>query len=94
MSQPTPGIEATLHNIAEQITANSLPLEDRLWTAQDIGDYMQLSEFTISRKVASQPNFPDPIKPTGSSRRWFAGEVIEWARVNRARMPQGRNRRR
>ena len=85
-------IEQALIELAKQLTANQVPVQDRLWTSKDIADYMHLSDFTVCQKVVTQPTFPTPTQPTGSTKRWFAGEVITWARHNRSKLPTGRAR--
>jgi len=79
-----------LKTIARQVQDNSVPVEDQMWTAEQIGNYMKLSAFTVSQKVVTRPGFPAPCLPTGSTKRWFAGEVIQWAKLNRGKLPIGR----
>lgn len=83
-------IQQALIDLAKQITANQVPVQDRLWTSKEIADYMSLSDFTVCQKVVVQPTFPMPTQPTGAAKRWFAGEVIMWARQNRSKLPTGR----
>lgn len=85
-------LEQALIELAKQITANQLPIQDRLWTSKDIAEYMSLADFTVLQKVVVQPTFPTPTQPTGAAKRWFAGEVILWARQNRSKLPTGRGR--
>ncbi|WP_205342194.1 hypothetical protein [Denitrificimonas caeni] len=85
-------LEQALIELAKQITANQIPVQDRLWTSKEIAEYMSLSDFTVLQKVVVQPTFPTPTQPTGAAKRWFAGEVILWARQNRSKLPTGRTR--
>lgn len=88
MSEQVDLIDA-LKAISEGLQDAKIPLADRLWTVADIADYIQLSEFTVSRRVVNQPSFPTPVAL--SSRRWFAGEVISWAKKNRSTLPRSRS---
>jgi len=75
----------------------AVPAQDALWTNQDIADWLQLSLDTVERRVIARPEFPAPIQPcpTGqrAAKRWFAGEVIKWARQHRRHLPQPRPKR-
>lgn len=44
-------LEQALIELAKQITANQLPIQDRLWTSKDIAEYMSLADFTVLQKV-------------------------------------------
>lgn len=58
-----------------------------LWTCDDIAAYMKVSAYTVANKVVVRPGFPAPFVPTGrrgkSEKRYFAGEVIDFALRNR-----------
>lgn len=90
-----PRLEALVRDLEER----KLPVEDRLWDAGDIAQWLNLSVDTVSRSVVTRPGFPAPVQPVPgplARRRWFAGEVIRWAKQNRARLPSrrpGRQRR-
>jgi len=74
----------------------AVPAQDALWTNQDIADWLQLSLDTVERRVMTRPEFPAPLQPcpTGqrAAKRWFAGEVIQWARQHRRHLPIPRPR--
>lgn len=53
----------------------------RLWTVEDIAAWMVLSKSAVY-KMIRQPGFPQPVRPIAQP-RWFAEEVIEWARSHR-----------
>lgn len=80
-----------------QLSGPRVTPADELWTAEDIASYLKLAVDTTERRVVTRPDFPAPLQPclTGkkAAKRWFAGEVIEWARRNRSRIPAGRTKR-
>ncbi len=90
----------TLRALVTELRASRVSIEDELWTFDDIATYLKLSQYTVERRVVVQPDFPEPLQPCASSKgskavkRWFGGEVIKWARQNRAKLPISRNTRR
>ncbi len=81
--------EALKSSFAQQISAlraefQSPPL---LWTVQDIADFLKIALVTAKTRVVVKEDFPESFSITNSEekihRRWFANEVIEWARTNR-----------
>lgn len=88
-----PRLEALLTNLEKF----RLPVDDQLWDVTAIAEWLRLSADTVSRSVVTRPGFPEPVQPVSGAltrRRWFAGEVICWARKNRSRLPTGRSGRR
>lgn len=91
---------ASLQQLARALSAqqNKAPV---LWNAESIADWMGISPRSVAR-VTAQPDFPKPFVPAGvegvgmnAQKRWFADEVIEWARRHRAGVTRrGRPRRR
>lgn len=85
---------AALKALVVQLQAPRVIPADELWTADDIASYLKLAVDTTERRVVTRPDFPVPLQPclTGkrAAKRWFAGEVIEWARKNRSRLPAPR----
>lgn len=68
--------------LAESIAAAieralSVPAERKLWTREQVGDYLQIKDRRLS-DVLAKPGFPDARYPTGHP-RWVAGEVMKWA---------------
>lgn len=64
-----------------------------IWSAKDIAEWLDLSEYTIKQSVVVRPGFPVPILATGAKdgqKRWFADEVIDWVRRNRGILPTAR----
>jgi hypothetical protein len=85
---------ATLRALVIELRGPKVSIDDELWTTHDIAQYLKLAQYTVERRVVAQPGFPAAFQPcaTGSKavKRWFAGEVIKWARQNRARLPTSR----
>lgn len=64
--------------------AATIPVDVRLWDAQQISAYLCVSARHAAERYAMRPDFPRPIcLPTANgeraTRRWKATEVIEWA---------------
>lgn len=49
---------------------------DRLWTAEDVAEYAQLSLGTV-RNMTSRGELPKPVR-IGRSVRWKPQVIIEW----------------
>lgn len=82
--------------LSRALRPSTVPIESQLWDVDAIAVWMGLSAETVSRGVVTRTGFPAPVQPTANrhaQKRWFAGEVIEWARRNRgADLPRGRGR--
>ncbi|MGO2705717.1 MAG: hypothetical protein ACTIBJ_14845 [Pseudomonas helleri] len=82
---------ATLRALVNELRAPKVSIDDELWTSDDIAQYLKLAQYTVERRIVVQPGFPLAFQPcaTGAKavKRWFAGEVIKWARQNRAKLP-------
>lgn len=81
--------------LAKAMRPSGVPLDMQLWDVDAIGDWMGLSADTVSKNVVTRTAFPEPVQPTASrhaQKRWFAGEVIAWAKQNRGALPKGRGR--
>lgn len=70
----------------------AIPLDARLWDADQVGAYLHVSGRHVAERYAIRPkyNFPRPIiLPTESGRnnprRWNAAEVIAWAEARKER---------
>ncbi|GFZ59377.1 hypothetical protein PSE10C_34810 [Pseudomonas amygdali pv. eriobotryae] len=87
----------TLRALVTELRTLRVPIDDELWAFDDIALYLKLSQYTVERRVVVQPGFPNAFQPCANGKgsravkRWFAGEVIKWARQNRARLPTTRN---
>ncbi|MBI6575930.1 hypothetical protein YA0001_09860 [Pseudomonas viridiflava] len=90
----------TLRALVAELRSSKITIDDELWTFDDIAKYMKLSQYTVERRVVVQLGFPDALQPCATGKgskavkRWFAGEVIKWARQNRAKLPVARNTKR
>lgn len=82
--------------LSRALKPSTVPIDVQLWDLEAVAAWMGLSIDTVGRNVITRAAFPTPIKPTNSpqaQKRWFAGEVIEWARRNRgSNLPKGRGR--
>ncbi|TDR82148.1 hypothetical protein [Paludibacterium purpuratum] len=86
-------VAALVASIDKLVTTMSVRNAPALWKAENIGEWLDLSEYTVSHHVVTQPGFPAAIRATGTKecqKRWFADEVIEWARKYRGALPVGR----
>ena len=59
-----------------------VPLNQALWSADDVADYLRVSRRTVTERYACRPDFPEPIRlPSDGKRghlRWRARDVIKW----------------
>ncbi|WP_282509650.1 hypothetical protein [Burkholderia cepacia] len=72
-------------------------LDETLWSTEQIAKWLGLSKATVELRVVSRKDFPAGIRPVESQqaqRRWFASDVLEWARCNRGTLPTPRPGRR
>lgn len=85
---------SALKELVLQLSAPRVMPADELWTSDDIARYLKLAADTTERRVVTRPDFPAPLQPclTGAraAKRWFAAEVITWARQNRCKIPTPR----
>lgn len=85
----------TLDRLARTMSVSKAPA---LWSLEDIASWMSMSESTVSRRVISHPSFPPAVAPgarlgSNAQKRWFADEVVEWARRHRSSVAtRGRTR--
>ena len=83
-----------LRALVAQLQGPSVAPTDELWTAEVVAGYLKLAVDTTERRVVTRPDFPTPLQPcqTGkrAAKRWFAGEVITWARQSRSKLPKPR----
>ena len=54
-----------------------IPDEHRLWSSEDIAQYLGLAKRTVAERLVFTPGFPRPVDV--GPRRWYMTEVIEWA---------------
>ena len=88
---------AAITQLVETLNRPPVNPDVELWTSEDIASYLKLAPYTVARRVVTRPEFPAPLQPclTGSRavKRWFAADVITWARQNRCNIPTARKRR-
>ncbi|WP_249173502.1 hypothetical protein [Burkholderia dolosa] len=68
-------------------------LDETLWSTEQIASWLGLSKSTVELRVVTRTDFPACIRPVESKqaqRRWFASDVLEWARRNRGTLPTPR----
>lgn len=78
--------EAELQQLAVEIAERlpqPIPLSVKLWSAQNIADYLGVSKRQVMERIAPHPKFPAPIRlpsveATRGNPRWKAIEVIAW----------------
>ena len=54
-----------------------------LWTAKEIADWMQYKPEHVRKNIVTLPDFPRAFNPSGKLhgvKRWFADDVVDWAR--------------
>ncbi|MBB2930989.1 hypothetical protein [Paraburkholderia silvatlantica] len=71
--------------------------EETLWSSEQIACWLGLSKKTVETRVITRPGFPAALRPVESMqahRRWFAGDVLDWARKNKGTLPAPRSGRR
>ena len=76
--------ETTIDQLAAAIaTRLAVPLDQRLWDAQECADYLRVEKRYFQEQIAIVPSFPDARRaPTLKGRmnpRYVASEVIAWA---------------
>lgn len=92
----SPALLAILRTLVTELRAPKVSIDDELWTFDDIAQYLKLSQYTVERRAVVRSGFPEALQPCASGKgskavkRWFAGEVIKWARQNRAKLPCAR----
>jgi len=95
-ARPQPELAATLAELVAHLKRQQAPVQDELWTSEDVAAWLKLSLVTVERRVVTRPDFPAALQPcqTGkrAARRWFAADVKRWARQHRSQLPQPRQR--
>ncbi|MGT2471677.1 hypothetical protein [Paraburkholderia terrae] len=71
--------------------------KETLWSSEQIASWLGLSKQTVELRVVTRPGFPSALRPVDSKqaqRRWFANDVMEWARSTAGTIPASRPGRR
>ncbi|CAM2154349.1 DNA-binding protein [Paraburkholderia tropica] len=72
-------------------------LDETLWSTEQIAQWLGLSKQSVELRVVTRPDFPGAFRPVNSAqaqRRWFASDVLDWARKNKGGLPLPRPGRR
>lgn len=80
-----PDLQEALSVMAAAAKEARIPLDKRLWDIDDVAEYFKQSKYTTQQRVIKQPGFPQTVSMV--SDRWFAGDVIDWAKKSRGRKP-------
>lgn len=59
--------------------APPIAFKDRLWSRKDCARYLGHTRRAMER-VEKRPGYPQARRPGGGHPRWFAAEVIAWAK--------------
>lgn len=80
-----------LQKLDKLISVMELKAAPSIWGHQNIANWLQLSLSTTERHVVTRQDFPTAIHPTGADngmKRYFADDVIQWARLNKGTLPK------
>lgn len=58
-------------------------MSEKLWTAAEIADYLNLSKSSVQSRIICKPDFPKAVKLPSGGRRWVPEEVKKWALSHR-----------
>ncbi|WNC88882.1 hypothetical protein RI103_14435 [Paraburkholderia sp. FT54] len=79
-----------MERIINALEKPRLAPEDTLWTSEQNANWLGMSKQTVEVRVVTRPGFPASFRPVDSKqaqRRWFASDVIEWARSTAGTLP-------
>lgn len=68
-------------------------LDETLWSTDQVAQWLGLSKQTVELRVVTRADFPAALRPVNTKqaqRRWFASDVLEWARRNMGTLPAPR----
>ena len=88
---------AKLDRIIAALEKPRLAPDETLWSSEQIANWFGLSQQTVEVRVVTRPGFPAALRPVDSKqaqRRWFAADVMEWARSTAGTIPASRPGRR
>ncbi|SEI81776.1 hypothetical protein [Paraburkholderia diazotrophica] len=94
------GMQLVIARLDRIITALEKPRltpEQTLWSSEQIANWLGASKQTIEARVVTRPGFPTALRAVDSKqaqRRWFASDVMEWARTTAGTLPASRPGRR
>lgn len=65
------------------LTANPVPIDVRLWSADDCAQYLRMEKKTFQQYYAPHPSFPKPVRLERAGGKgkllWNARSVVDWA---------------
>ncbi len=74
-------LDEKIDRLMRQVGVKPVP---QVWGYADIAKWLDKSERSV-RDLTKTPRFPKSIDGLQYEPRWFADEVVEWARRNRAK---------
>jgi predicted DNA-binding transcriptional regulator AlpA len=83
MSDPVP---ALLAEILAELRGQRVAIGHRLWSADDVADYLRVDRRYVLERLAPRTDWPRPVKLSDGIKapvRWKAAEVILWAEKRR-----------
>jgi hypothetical protein len=83
--------------VLDELRKPPLPLEHALWSSDQIAAWLGLSKQTVEVRVVTRKDFPAALRPVETKqaqRRWFASDVMKWARSTAGSLPGARPGRR
>jgi len=75
-----------IDRLAEAIRnlAPRVPLDQQIWSARQVGEYLDVSARQVTERLSARPGFPEPFRlPSDQGKgplRWWAKDIIAWAR--------------
>lgn len=80
------GLEEKLERLISILSAQKVPENKQLWTAQQCAAYLSCSMGHFSKRIAAKPSFPKAIDINGGTNktlRWRAKDVMDWTEAQR-----------
>jgi len=65
-----------------------VPLDAQLWDEAQCADYLGRQSVRTFERTQAMSGFPAPVYVPGKC--WIAADVIEWARMQKAKVPRAR----
>ena len=79
-------VSELLAEILSELRGQRVALGHRLWSADDIADYLRVDRRYVLERLAIRPDWPKAVRLTDGQKapaRWKAAEVIGWAEKRR-----------
>ena len=55
----------------------------KLWTAQQVAEFLQVAPRTVKEKYRNRPDFPRPCMISTKKLRWDADEIVSFVKSSR-----------